>query len=142
MARLAFKAGEEYSIKLSELEVKYQDEIAKKAIYAGVEILADKIRENLEKVLSGESTGDLMRSFGVTPITIDKDGNYNAKIGFDGYGRDGVANQLKARVLESGTKDGKRKKKPFVRPAIRSKKQESINAMNRVIEEEIKKIMD
>ena len=113
LARMSFKAGEDFALALSHLTTG-ADEIAKKAIYAGASIIADKIKSNLEGILSPKATGDLVGSFGVTPISRDGNGDWNAKIGFDGYGSDGVANQLKARVLESGS--SQQRKRPFVRP--------------------------
>jgi len=115
MARIIFMASEDFVLKLSKFETQF-DETAKKAIQAGADIIADKIKSNLEEVLSEEATGQLVASFGITPIKKDRDGNWNAKVGFDGYDSNGVANQLKARVLESGSK--KKRKRPFVRPAV------------------------
>jgi len=138
MARISFKNGDDYALKLSRLATG-SEEIAKKAIYQGAKVVADKIKSNLEGVLSPEATGDLVDSFGVTPISRDKDGNWNAKIGFDGYGRDGIANQLKARVLESGST--RQQKRPFVRPAVNATKKQAIEAMRKVIDEETKKMM-
>lgn len=137
MARFAFKAGEEYAIKLSKLATN-TDEIAKKAIYEGVKIVADEIKKNLEGVLSEEATGELVDSFGVTPITKDNNGNWNAKVGFDGYDSQGVPNQLKARVLESGS--SRQKKRPFVRPAVNKTRKQVVKKMEEVIDEEIKKL--
>lgn len=137
MARFAFKAGEEYAIKLSKLATN-TDEIAKKAIYEGVKIVADEIKKNLEGVLSEEATGELVDSFGVTPITKDNNGNWNAKVGFDGYDSQGVPNQLKARVLESGS--SRQKKRPFVRPAVNKTRKQVVKKMEEVIDKEIKKL--
>lgn len=138
MARLTVKGLDEYALALSKLG-EAADETAKRAIYEGAKIIADKAKQNLENVLSGDSTGDLVESFGVTPISMDKNGNWNCKIGFDGYDRNGVPNQLKARVLESGS--SKQQKRPYMRPAVRSKKKEAIKAMGDIIDEEIQKQM-
>ncbi len=137
IARMTFKAGDDYAIKLSKLATG-SEEIAKKAIYEAAGIVADQIKRNLEGVLSDEATGELVASFGVTPIQIDSDGNWNAKIGFDGYDSRGVPNQLKARVLESGS--SRQKKRPFVRPALSATKKRAIARMGEVIDEEIKKL--
>ena len=134
---MTFKAGDEFALALSHLATG-SDEIAKKAIYEGANVIADKIKSNLEGVLSSEATGELVASFGVTPIEKDASGNYNAKIGFDGYGTDGVANQLKARVLESGS--SQQRKRPFVRPAVNATKKQVVEKMGQVINEEIKKL--
>ena len=138
MAKMTFKAGDEYAIKLSRL-ASGSGEIAKKAIYAGAKVVADRIREEMDKKLSGESTGDMAESLGITPIERDNAGNWNAKIGFDGYDRKGVPNQLKARVMESGSSTIR--KRPFVRPAVNATKKESQTVMAAVIDEEIEKIM-
>lgn len=137
MARFAFKAGDEYAIKLSKMDFN-AEEIAKKAIYGAVEIVANKIKSNLEGILSEGATGELVASFGVAPIDKDNQGNWNAKIGFDGYDSHGVANQLKARVLESGTST--KKKKPFVRPALNATKKQAQARMAEIIDEEYKKM--
>jgi len=137
MARMAINAGDDFAIMLSKLETG-AEEIAKKAIYAGADVVADQIKSNLKGVLSSEASGDMLESFGVTPIQKDKNGNWNAHIGFDGYDSNGVPNQLKARVLESGS--SKQRKRPFVRPAVKSTKAEVIKKMNQVIDESIKNL--
>ena len=130
-------AGDEFALALSRLATQ-SDEIAKKAIYEGAKVVADKIKSNLQGVLSPEATGEMEASFGVTPIERDSDGNWNAKIGFDGYDSNGVANQLKARVIESGS--SKQSKKPFVRPAVNATKRTAVEKMGQVINEEIQKL--
>lgn len=160
MARITFLAGEDFALKLSKFASR-SDAIAKRAIYEGANIIADKIRDNLEalpevefrRLTDGEKFSgvpmsqkeDLAASFGVTPIKKDKDENWCAKIGFDGYGRfptksypQGIPNQLLARAVESGS--SVRNKTPFVRPAVNATKRSVINKMNEVINEEIKKL--
>lgn len=155
MARMTFKAGEDYMLKLSRLNNRCE-EITKKAIHKAAGIVTDQIRENLEANLrdpvsaakSGpalsknyynEPTGALSDSLGITPITKDKDGWWSAKIGFDGYDSRGVPNQLKARVMESGSSTIK--KRPFVRPAVQATRAKAVKAMGEVIDEETKKAM-
>ena len=161
MARMTFKAGEEYALKLSKL-YGHCDEVSKKAIHDGAEIVADAIKANL-KALPEEAfrylqkddkfTGvpekqkkDLIESFGITKISLDKEGNLNTKLGFDGYGKmptkkykKGLPNQLLARAIESGS--SVREKYPFVRPAVKAKKEAAIEKMGKTITEEIAKIM-
>ena len=140
MARVIFKAGDDYAARLLKL-ANASDEMMKKAVYAGASIVTDRIRENLAANLarSGQSTGALADSLGITPISLDKNGFWNAKIGFDGYDEKGVPNQLKARVMESGSSTVK--KRPFVRPAVNAAKQAAVEAMKKVMEEEIEKTM-
>jgi len=158
---MTFKAGEEYAIKLSKLATG-QEEIAKKAIYAAAAIVADRIKANLNALpeekfrylRDGEKfvgvperqKKDLIDSFGITPITTDSKGNWNAKIGFDGYGSiptkkypNGLPNQLLARAIESGS--SVRRKKPFVRPAVNATKKQAQAKMAEIIDKEIEKIM-
>lgn len=130
------KGLDELALKLSQLGTQ-SDEIAKKAVFAGAKVVADKIRANLRGVLSRKGTGDLESSLGISPIKVDKNGVVNAKIGFSGYDRKGTANQLKARVLESGS--SQQRKRPFVRPAVTATKQRAQSEMQRVVDEEIKK---
>lgn len=140
MARMTFNAGDEYMLKLSQLAAG-SEEIAKKAVYAAADIVTDKIRENLTANLAGseQSTGALEASLGITPIQVDRDGFINAKVGFDGYDEKGVPNQLKARVMESGS--SKVQKRPFVRPAVNATKKAAQDEMQRVVNEELEKIM-
>ena len=138
MARMAFKAGDEYVLRLSRYAAN-SDEISKKAIYAASKIVADKIKDNLEGVLSPYATGELAQSFGIAAIDQDKDGNWNTKLGFDGYDSNKVPNQLKARVLESGS--SQQPKRPFVRPAVNATKYQAQLEMAQIIDDEIKKIM-
>ena len=138
MATIKMSASEDFTLKLSRCSVDIEA-IAKKAIYAGAKIVADRMKINLEGVLSDEATGELVAAMGVTPIALQA-GEWNAHIGFDGYDSNGVAFQLIARVLESGTSDGTRPKKPFVRPTLNQTKKAVEQEMNRVIEEEMKKI--
>ena len=161
MARLAFKAGDEFAVKLSRLAAK-SDEVAIKAVECAAGILTDEVRASLEslpeerfrRLPDGESfTGvpkgqkrDLLETLGYTPVKVDQNGDYNSKVGFDGYGSyptksypQGVPNQLVARAIESGS--SVREKHPFVEPAARRAKKAAVEAMQAVIDEEYEKIM-
>lgn len=141
MARIAFNAGDDFMLRLQKVGDR-SEAMIKKAIHEGARILTNEIRANLEKNLAGseDSTGAMAESLGITKITQDKDGFWNAKIGFDGYDEKGVPNQLKARVMESGSSTIR--KRPFARPAVNAKRKEAEAAMERVINEEIKKTME
>lgn len=137
MARFTFKAGDEYAKKLSRLG--NTKEMAEKALNAGASIVADKIRSNAESILSDKATGDMMNSFGISPVDMDNRGNWNLKIGFEGYDEKGVANKVKARAINSGTT--KMKKRPFVRHGVRDTKAQAQSAIEETIDNEIKRIM-
>lgn len=140
MAKMTIKGLDDYAKALDNLG-KDSVEVSKKIVYAGAKIVADEIKAGLKNSIgqSEHSTGDLIESLGVAPIDVDNRGNTNTKVGFDGYDRKGVPNQLKARAMESGTST--QKKKPFVRPAVNRSKGRAQEAMKKVFEEEIKKIM-
>lgn len=133
MAKMSVSGLDEYIDKLSKLGSK-MPEVAKRAVQAGVNPLADEVRKQLEKNLQGSkySTGDLLNSLGVTPVGVDKNGVYNAKVGFSGYDRKGVPNALKARAMESGT--SRQPKKPFMRPAVNRAKKRVLEEMGRSID--------
>ena len=154
MARMTIRGTEEYALKLSRLG-RESVEIAKKVVIAGANPVADEIRKRLEANLNDTGyagigdggswggkryrfKGDLLDSFGIAPPGVDKNGNTNTKIGFEGYDSKGVPNALKARAMESGT--SVLKKRPFVRPAVNKSKKKSIEEMGKVLEEEISKI--
>ena len=138
MARLEIRGTEELEIKLSKVA---DPELMKEVVWAGAQPVADEIRKGLKKNLQGSeyATGDLLNSLGIAPPDIDRNGNVNTKISFHGYDKKGVANKLKARVMESGS--SKQKKRPFVRPAVRRARKKSINEMQKKIDETIEIIM-
>lgn len=137
MAKMTVQGLDEYAAKLSNLGSK-MPEVAKRAVKAGANPLADEVRRQLENNLKGSkySTGDLLDSLGVTPVKVDKNGVYNAKVGFHGYDRKGVPNALKARAMESGT--SRQPKKPFLRPAVNRAKQKCLEEMGRSIDADLK----
>lgn len=142
MARAKFIDNSDFELTISTL-AKQSPEIVDKALKAGASIIADEMRKRLVHVLSPEATGDMLDSFGFTPVKHRADGSADTHIGFDGYDRKGVANQLKARVLESGAKysNGKiRKAHPFARPAVKASRERAIKAMQETVDREIKKI--
>jgi len=137
MAKMSVSGLDEYIDKLSKLGSK-MPEVAKRAVQAGVNPLADEVRKQLEKNLQGSkySTGDLLNSLGVTPVGVDKNGVYNAKVGFSGYDRKGVSNALKARAMESGT--SRQPKKPLMRPAVNRAKKRVLEEMGKSIDADLR----
>ena len=157
MAIMTFKSGDEYALKLSQFAGR-TPEIAKKALHVAAGIVADEVRKNLtalpedkyrylrdDEAFTGvpkSQKKDLLDSLGITPIGVDKNGDWNVRVGFDGYGsmptkkyKKGVPNQMLARAIESGS--SVRKKTPFVRPAARAKRAAALEAMRKVINEAI-----
>lgn len=139
--------GMQENIALFEKLANNSESVAKQAVGAGAMILADEIAKNLDaSIAKGASarekrnyklTGDLQRGLGVTTVKKDRNGIWNAKVGFDGYGSDGRPLPLVARAMESGT--SKQKKRPFIRPAVSSSEAKVQSEIKKVIEEAIEK---
>ena len=142
MAKCNVKLPEEFLRKLSTLGDR-TDEVAKKALIAGGEIILDRTRANLIGVIGKElqgpsrSTGQLVSALGLTPVRVDRNGNYNIKIGFDEYRSDGTSNAGVANIIEFG-KHGQ-PAKPFLTPAKKQVGNQALEKMKQIIEEEIKK---
>lgn len=161
MAKMTIKAGEEWALKLGKVGDASR-EICNKAVKAAAGILADEIRANINALpedsyrhlrdgdmftgLPPSQKEDLLDSLGVTPVLQDRAGWINAKVGFDGYGKyktkkypKGIPNPMLAASVERGS--SVREATPFVKPAIKSKKKECENEMQKIIDEEIEKVM-
>lgn len=84
----------------------------------------------------------MLDSLGFTPVKRRYDGSADTHIGFDGYDRKGVPNQLKARVLENGAEFGngaKRRAHPFARPAVKAAREKAYLAMQTSVQADIDK---
>lgn len=143
MAKAMVKMPEEFLIKVSKLAEK-TDEIVPKVLKAGADVVESQVRENLSGVIGKDtktpsrSTGTLLASLGTSPARVDKNGDYNVKIGFSENRKDGKRNGMIAALLEYG-KQGQ-PPKPFLTPAKRQSKKEMVDVMTRKLEEEIDKI--
>ncbi len=139
MAKITFSGLNDYELMISRL-AKSTEDVAGRAIYAGADIVADAIRQNLSGLpeRTGVTKRGLKDGLGIAPMQNDA-GYINVKIGFDGYNANGVANVLMARIFESGT--SKVQKHPFVRPAVNSSKARAEAEMARILDKEIKNIM-
>jgi len=143
MARSTYKMPEDFLLKVSTLAEK-TDEIIPKVLEAGGEVVKAKVKANLQASLGSDtklpsrSTGELIDALGVTPAGVDRDGNYNVKVGFDEPRKDGESNAKLANILEYG-KSGQ-PAKPFLKPAKTASRNACIEAMKRKLDEEISKI--
>lgn len=163
MAVIRFGKGtSDYVLWLAKLE-EGQDAIAKKAIYEGAKIMAVEIENNLDALptdkfryleegekFSGvpeRQKADLIASFGIAEIKQSELGNWNTKLGFDGFGSlptnaypYGLPNNLLARAIESGS--SVRVKTPFMKKSVDAAKGRVEAKMAEVVETEIKKIVE
>lgn len=143
MATASYKIPEEFLLKVSTLADK-TEEIIPKVLEVGGEVVKAKVKSNLQASignstkLSSRSTGELVDALGVSPAGVDRNGNYDVKVGFDEPRKDGESNAKIANILEYG-KSGQ-PAKPFLKPAKTASRNACIEAMKRKLDEEISKI--
>ena len=137
MAKCTYKLPEELLRKLSKLGSR-MDEVSETVLEAGGEVVLEKVRSNLEGVLSGNSSGELVSSLGLSGVRIDKNGNSNIKVGFAEPRKDGTSNAMVANIIEYGKHN--QPAKPFLKPAKTASKKQCIETMTKTLEEEIDKI--
>lgn len=143
MAKVQVKMPEDFLLRLSRLGDK-TDEIIPKVLEAGGEVVEQKVRTNLSAVIGRDtkeesrSTGELLSALGVSPAKVDRDGNYNVKVGFSEPRPDGRSNAMIANVLEYG-KSGQ-PAKPFLKPARSAARAPCIEAMKAAFEREVEKL--
>lgn len=119
------------------------DEISQKALQAGGEVVLKKVKTNLSSVIGkntkseSKSTGELVDALGLSKVLVDKDGNANIKIGFNEPRKDGSSNAMIANIIEYGKHN--QPARPFLQPAKRQSKDECIETMKQVLEDELKK---
>lgn len=142
MAKADFALPEEMLVKLSRLGAE-MDSVAEKVLEAGGEIVLERVRGNLSAVVGSgtkyesRSTGELVRSLGLSPVKLNREGNHDIKIGFAEPRADGESNAKLANILEYG-KHGQ-PAKPFLKPAKTASKAACIRKMEEVLEEEAAK---
>ena len=143
MARADFKMPDDFLLKLSTLGDK-TDEIVPRVLEAGGEVMLARVKSNLQAVIGkntkqkSRSTGELVAALGVSGARMDREGNYNVKVGFSEPRRGGGSNAMLANVIEYG-KHGQ-PPKPFLKSAKSAAKGACIEAMKAKLEEEINKI--
>lgn len=127
------------------------EEIAKRAVYEGTAVVADKVKQNIRALPVTDQWGTkdhprhgvtevekqgLLEGFGASHM-IDENGFVNTLIGFDdgGYNRDGKANRMIARAVQSGTSFSD--KIPFFNNAVRTTRRQAEQKMKEILEQEI-----
>lgn len=161
--KIEYKGADQYLIMLSQMQGKTRS-VAGKAIYAAANIVADAIKANLRALpavserhnilayktggkskLSEKQKQGLLDGFGIAKMEY-QNGYYNVKTGFDGYNDistdsypKGQPNPMIARCIENGS--SYMDATPFVKPAVNKSKKAAIAEMQRVIDEEYKKMM-
>jgi len=140
MARATIVMPEDFLMRLSTLE-KQTDTIIPRVLEAGGQVVLARVRSNLQAVIGkktkfrSRSTGHLVSALGLSGARLDREGNYNVKVGFSEHRPDGIANAKIANVLEYG-KHGQ-PAKPFLKPAKSQAKDTAVAAMVAKLEEEV-----
>ena len=134
------KLPEDFLDQLSRLEAR-TDEIVPKVLAAGGEVLLEHVRTRLRAVIGqgtkypSRSTGELEATLGVTPARLNRNGDWDVKVGFAEPRRGkGDSNAKLANIIEFG-KHGQ-PPKPFLKPAKIASREACIERMRRVFEEE------
>ena len=131
------------------------DRICEKALTEGGKVMKKSVSEHLSQVVGKDtkvesrSTGELQAALGVSPVKVDKNGNYDLKVGFReprsqqtaakgkrSYSQ--ITNAMIANVLEYGRKG--QAPKPFLAPAKKAAKKDTTAKMESVQREEIDKV--
>lgn len=161
MAKITMEGLDEYTKALSRLQTGVKDKVIGPAIYQGAEIVADRVRAEIQSlpVDGGHGTpanplmgpnqiqkDALLASFGISRMQED-DGVYNVKLGFEGYNPirtrrwpNGQPNAMIARAIERGTSF--LQKNPFMKRATGSSKIHALEAMKKSVERDITDIMN
>ena len=143
MAKAYMKLPDDFLEKLSRLGNR-SDEICEKILKAGGEVVLSKAKSNLSSVVGQgtkyktRSTGELESALGLSDVRLDKNGNYNIKIGFAESRKDGSSNAKLANIIEYG-KSGQ-VAKPFMKPAKNSSKAKCLEVMKATFDKEVDSI--
>ena len=141
MAKADAFLPEDFILALSRLEAR-TDEIVPKVLAAGGEVVLAHVRTRLRAVIGSgtktpsRSTGELVSALGVSPARLNRDGDYDVKIGFaEPRKGKGDSNAKLASILEHG-KHGQ-PPKPFLKPAKIASREACIAKMKQVFEQEV-----
>ena len=140
MAKAEMKMPEDFLQKISRLGDK-TDEIIPKVLEAGGKVVLDKVKSNLSSVvgkntkIESRSTGELESALGLSPTLMDRNGNFNVKVGFSEPRRDGGSNAKLDNNLEY-VRHGQ-PAKPFLKPARTQSRNACIETMKAKLQEEV-----
>jgi len=110
-----------------------------KALEAGGKVVLDRMKSNLRAAVGhgtkykSRSTGKLLAALGVSPAKLNRDGDFDVKIGFS-ESRD-VSNAMLANLIEYG-KHGQ-PARPFLKQTKSSSRKPCIEAMKEALKEEL-----
>ena len=140
MAKCFAQMPDDFLNKISTLGDK-TDEIVPRVLEAGGEVVLKKVKANLRAVIGkgtkydSRATGELVDALGVSGTRMDREGNYNVKVGFAEPRRDGESNAKLANIIEYG-KHGQ-PPRPFLKPAKSAAKSECVQTMIDALQREV-----
>ena len=143
MAKCDYKLPDEFLERVAKLGSDF-DRVADKMLQAGGQVVLEATKSTLSAVVGkgtkepSRSTGELESSLGLTPVRMDKDGNFNIKLGFSEPRSDGESNAKIANILEYGKHN--QPAKPFLKPAKSKSKAACLKAMEDAFDEEVGKL--
>lgn len=163
MAKITFTGIDGTMARLNALQQSLKDQVIGKMVYEGADIVADAVRDEIQKLPTSQHKGKpwfgtpahpargpseeqkkgLLESLGISRMR-DDDGFLNVLIGFDGYNHvtskqwpKGEPNQLVARSVARGTSF--MEPNPFFKAAVNKTRSKAKNAMKKTAEAEIEK---
>ena len=137
------KLPDEFLQKISKLGDK-TDQIVDACLEATGDVVLPIVRANLEAVIGRDtrfpsrSTGELVRSLGVSPPKLNRHGERDIKIGFHEPRSDGNVNARIANILEYGRSG--QAPRPFLKQSRSQAKRPAIEAIERTFDEEVAKL--
>lgn len=143
MAKVTWKMPDDFTEKLVKL-AESTEEIIPVVLQAAGEVAKEEIQASLKQAIGknttvpSRSTGQLQAALGMTKVRVNRDGDYDIKVGFGENRQDGKTNAMIANVLEYGKHN--QPARPFLKPAKTKCKKKCIDAMVDKLEEEIKKV--
>lgn len=156
MAKIEFIGIDEYMRQLSTLG-KSSQALCKRALYDGAAVLADTVRDEIEKLPTTDRYGDpqlplgkekegLLEGLGIARMK-ENDGRISTRVDFDGYNTlkskkypNGHPNSMIARAINSGT--SRRPKNPFMARAVKKAREKAQKAMAARMDADINEIMN
>lgn len=146
MAKIVFEGLDAYAKQLEKLG-RGATAVIKMAVYEGGKVVADETRKQLVAAArKGYATGELERSLYLAKMR-NENGYIYTEIGFAGKDSKGVANSIKARVLDSGSshkgrhRNGIQGKTNFLKKAEKASQQKAQAAMAAALDKAIQKMI-
>ena len=139
MAKAQFKMPDSFLDQISKMGSAV-DAAIPRVLEAGGEVVLEKMKGCLSSAVGrgnkyrNRSTGKLVGALGISPARLNRDGNFDVKVGFS-EGRSGVSNAMLANVLEYG-KHGQTPR-PILKPAKSASQKPCVEAMQDAMKKEL-----